>query len=154
MAAKELSTAMPMFLNSINTAFGGSEDSDFGKAMNSWSNTMETFKPGMSQYGQSKFFSFENIGNIVATSVGQLYQQRAIGNIPKILKQTGKTAKTLGKQASLAYMALTSGQDAYNSFKEAGASDQAAGIGALASMGALYGLMNIGYFEEWLFKGT
>ena len=154
MAAKELSTAMPMFLNSINTAFGGSEDSDFGKAMNSWSNTMETFKPGMSQYGQSKFFSFENIGNIVATSVGQLYQQRAIGNIPKILKQTGKTAKTIGKQASLAYMALTSGQDAYNSFKEAGASDQAAGIGALASMGALYGLMNIGYFEEWLFKGT
>ena len=115
---------------------------------------METFKPGMSQYGQSKFFSFENIGNVVATSVGQLYQQRAIGNIPKILKQTGKTAKTIGKQASLAYMALTSSQDAYNSFKEAGASDQAAGIGALASMGALYGLMNIGYFEEWLFKGT
>ena len=154
MAAKELSTAMPIFLNSINTAFGGSEDSDFGKAMNSWSNTMETFKPGMSQYGQSKFFSFENIGNIVATTVGQLYQQKAIGNIPKILKQTGKTAKKIGRQASLAYMALTSGQDAYNSFKEAGASDQTAGIGALASMGALYGLMNIDYFEEWLFKGT
>lgn len=154
MAAKELSTAMPMFLNSINTAFGGSDDNEFGKTMNTWSNKMESFKPGMSQYGQSKFFSFENIGNIIATSVGQLYQQKAIGNIPKILKQTGKTAKIVGKQASLAYMALTSGQDAYNSFKEAGASDQAAGIGALASMGALYGLMNIGYFEEWLFKGT
>jgi hypothetical protein len=34
MAAKELSTAMPMFLNSINTAFGGSDDNEFGKTMN------------------------------------------------------------------------------------------------------------------------
>lgn len=127
MAAKELGTAMPMFLQSMNTAFGGSEDSEFGQSMNSWSNRMNTFKPGMSQYGQSNFFSFENIGNIIATSVGQLYQQRAIGKIPKLLKQTGKTASKIGRQSALAYMALTSGQDAYNSFKEAGASDQVAG---------------------------
>jgi hypothetical protein len=34
MAAKELSTAMPMLLNSINTAFSGTSENEFGKAMN------------------------------------------------------------------------------------------------------------------------
>ena len=154
MLGKELGTAMPMLLQSINTAVGGSEDSEFGQAMNVWSNRMNSYKSGMSQRGQSKFFSLENIGNIVASSVGQLYQQRAIASIPKLLKQTGKVGTAVGRQSALTYMALTSGQDAYNSFKEAGASEQVAGIGALASMGALYGLMNIGYFEDWLFKGT
>ena len=34
MAAKELSTAMPMLLNSMNTAFSGTSENEFGKAMN------------------------------------------------------------------------------------------------------------------------
>ena len=51
-------------------------------------------------------------------------------------------------------MAITSSKDVYSDFKAAGASDAAAGIGMLATIGATYGLMNTDYFREWLFKGT
>jgi hypothetical protein len=51
-------------------------------------------------------------------------------------------------------MALTSSQDSYSMFKESGANDAVAGIGMLATMGALYELMNLDYFKDALFKGS
>jgi len=51
-------------------------------------------------------------------------------------------------------MALTSAQDSYDSFKAAGATDQIAGLGALASFSAMFGLMKTDYFGQWLTKGT
>ena len=55
---------------------------------------------------------------------------------------------------SLGFMAITSSEQAYSDFKNAGASDAAAGIGMLASIAALYGLMTSDYFRDQLFKGT
>lgn len=48
-----------------------------------------------------------------------------------------------------AYMALTSSGDSYSDFKNAGANDRAAAIGALANTAALFGLMRLDYFREF-----
>ena len=63
-------------------------------------------------------------------------------------------ASKLGRNLSLGFMAITSSEQAYSDFKNAGASDAAAGIGMLASIAALYGLMTSDYFRDQLFKGT
>jgi len=63
-------------------------------------------------------------------------------------------ASQIGRNLSLGFMAITSSEQAYSDFKNAGASDAAAGIGMLASIGALYGLMTSDYFRDQLFKGT
>lgn len=51
-------------------------------------------------------------------------------------------------------MAGTSSTEAYNAFKEAGASDRVAGLGMLSTMGAMYGLMNNDYFKDFWFRDT
>lgn len=68
----------------------------------------------------------------------QLMQQRAISKIPYILSKNPYTRSNvnLAKNLSYAYMSLTSAQDTYSTFKQAGANDAVAGIGMLGSMGA------------------
>lgn len=51
-------------------------------------------------------------------------------------------------------MAGTSSTQAYDIFKEAGASDRVAGLGMISVMGAMFGLMNNNYFKDFLFKGS
>ena len=51
-------------------------------------------------------------------------------------------------------MAGTSSTDAYDAFKQAGASDRVAGLGMLSVMGAMFGLMNNDYFRDFWFKDT
>ena len=46
-------------------------------------------------------------------------------------------------------MAGTSSTDAYDAFKQAGASDRVAGLGMLSVMGAMFGLMNNDYFKDF-----
>jgi hypothetical protein len=46
-------------------------------------------------------------------------------------------------------MAGTSSTEAYESFKQAGASDRTAGLGMLSVMGAMFGLMNNDYFKDF-----
>ena len=105
---------------------------------------MQTYKPGMTVDGRENFMSFENIGNMIASSVGQLYQQRMIGKIPSLFSKNPNSKAVHNLSAS--YMALTSAQDSYDSFKEAGATDRIAGLGALASFSAMFGLMKTDYF--------
>ena len=152
MAAKELATVLPVFLNSINAVITGDDENEFGQKMNKWSNRMQSYKPGMTVYGRENFMSFENIGNMIASSVGQLYQQRIIGKIPSWFSKN--PSSKVVHNLSAAYMALTSAQDSYDSFKEAGASDAVAGLGALASFSAMFGLMKTDYFGGWLTKDT
>lgn len=151
-AAKELATALPVFLNSINSIISGDNENEFGQKMNRWSNKMQSYKPGMTVDGNDNFMSFENIGNMVASSVGQLYQQRMVGKIPTWFSKNPSSSSI--HNMSAAYMALTSAQDSYDSFKAAGATDQVAGLGALASFAAMFGLMKTDYFGQWLTKGT
>nr|DAW62779.1 MAG TPA: hypothetical protein [Caudoviricetes sp.] len=86
----------------------------------------------------------------------QLFQQRVIGQIPKILTGAPESVRVqkLGRNLALAYMAGTSSQQAYSEFKNAGATDAVAGLGMLSVMGGMYGLMNMDYFRNFLFKGT
>ena len=51
-------------------------------------------------------------------------------------------------------MAGTSSTDAYDAFKQAGASDRVAGLGMLSVMGAMFALMNNDYFKDFWFKDT
>ncbi len=152
-AAKELATAMPSFLKAIDNIFDSDnqEDDEFDKKMNRFANSMQTLKMGTSEAGRG-FWTFENLMNQVATSVGQLYQQRALADIAKILPK--EIASSTGRSLSTAYMALTSSQYAYDEFKKAGATDQVAGWGALASFASMYGLMSTNYFRQWTTKGT
>ena len=151
-AAKELAAVMPIFLNSINSILTGDNKNDFGKTMNKWSNRMQSYKPGLTVEGRENFMSFENVGNMIASSVGQLYQQRMIAKLPTWFSKNANSESI--HNISAAYMALTSAQDSYDSFKAAGATDAVAGWGALASFTSMFGLMKTDYFGGWLTKGT
>ena len=97
----------------------------------------------------------ENIGEILTSSAKQLYQQKSLANLAKLVnKNDALRASNLGQVISLGYLALTSSQETYSDFRRAGASEEMAGIGMLASVAALYGLMNTEYFRDALFKGT
>lgn len=153
-AAKELVTAMPSFLKAFDNLFDSEDqtEDEFDQKMNRFANSMQTLKMGTSDAGKRGFWTFENLMNQVAMSVGQLYQQRGVAEIAKILPKE-YAAKT-GRALSTAYMALTTSQYAYDEFKNAGATDQVAGWGALASFASMYGLFSVDYFKQWLTKGT
>ena len=51
-------------------------------------------------------------------------------------------------------MAGTSSTDTYSIFKDAGASDRMAGLGTLASIGAMGLLLNNDYFRDFWYEGT
>ena len=100
-----------------------------------------------------KFLSFENIGDIVASSAGQLFQQRMIANIPNLLRKSNDATSILatskfGRNLALGYMITTSANDAYATFKEAGATDRMAGIGLLGVTSGFALLMNNNYFKD------
>lgn len=132
-----------------------------------------------SKKGSKSFWTVESIGQLVADTFGQLYQQRAAAKLaPKILKRfdtrLGKVAKynemtaagtsadeaarllgltardivsggkELNKVAatfSTAYMGIVHTSDMYNQTLNAGYDRRVAGLTALASMSALFGIM-------------
>lgn len=147
--------AMPTLLKGVNGIIGNN-DSPYGKALTQAENWVKRWAPTQSDSSKGKFMTWENLGEIVRSSALQLFSQRQVAQLSKTLLKGGDalaSSKT-GQALSLGYMALTSSTDTFSTFKEAGASDAAAGIGMLATMGALYELMNIDYFKDALFKGT
>lgn len=161
LAAKELGKLLPILFKSIEgIATGDISNSSSAQTATKIQAFFSRFDSSISDYGKQGFFTLENIGKLVADSSGQLWQQRVIGMIPakiSTLRHAGMisdNAKKWGQGMSLAYMAGTSSIDAYDSFKEAGASDRTAGLGMLSVMGAMFGLMNNDYFKEMWFKGS
>ena len=152
-ATKALATVVPTMLKGVAGIVSDNDKTVFGQAMTKWENVMQKFTDSTSDMGRGSFWSAENLGNIVSSSFGQLASQKVIGQIPRLLNPTTKNTE-LGKQLALSYMAVTSASDSYSAFREAGANDTVAGIGMLATMGAMYGLMNVEYFKDWLFKDT
>ena len=69
------------------------------------------------------------------------------------LQQLAQLQK-VGQTLSIGYMALTSAEDSYRTFKNAGASDAVAGLGFLGTAATYFGLMNNEYFKDWLFKDS
>ena len=157
-AAHAIARLAPVLGKAVNGFILGDNDNAFGQAMSKWEGRMATFDQTTSDYSREHMVTFENLGNLIGDVAGQLFQQQAVAHIPYyIQKMTGgdvKKVTDLSKNLALAYMASTSAQDTYSAFKEAGASDRAAGLGMLASTAALYKLMNIDYFRDNLFKNT
>lgn len=160
-----LASVMPTFWKAIDNAFINKED--LNPTATKLENWFKKFDSSRSEAGQG-FFTLEGIGGLVADTFGQLYQQRAAANAAKwFLDRTAKLGKLskdatqaekvawqlksleLAKQqnkwqsaAALGYMGLVSTADIYNETLNAGYDRQTAGIAALASAGALFGIMN------------
>ncbi len=150
-----LASALPTLLKGINGIIGNN-DSDFGRTLTKAEGWLKRWSPTQSDAGKGKFMSWENFGEIIRSSSIQLFSQRRVAELSRLLLKGGDTFQNtnIGQKLSLAYMALTSSQDSYSMFKESGANDAVAGIGMLATMGALYELMNLDYFKDALFKGS
>ena len=143
-AFMDLTSVLPIVGKSIDSFIAGNTDNDFGKAMNAWEGFMSKFDKSQTQYAKEHQWAFENIGDMLASSAGQLYSQRLIGQIPLLFKNHAKDLSKLtklGQQMSLGYMALTSAEDSYRDFKDAGANDVTAGLGFLATAASMYGLL-------------
>lgn len=155
-ATEALARVTPVIGKAINGIWTGDPNTEFKKNMNIFQGAMMRFDTPVTQKSQDNLVTFENFGNLVAMIGGQLTQQQAIATIPMLLngmKATDKTAKW-GQHLALSYMALTSAQDSYDTFKDAGASDRVAGWAFLANTLALRGLMGIDYFRDNVFKHT
>lgn len=166
-AALELGEFLPLLYKSIaGIAAGDTSDLSSADTANSIQGYFSRFNSSQSDYArQAGFFSAENLGEIARMASMQLFQQRAISQIPNLfskpqivdgIKLMSPEAIKWGRGLSFAYMSGTSAQHSYEAFKEAGASDRAAGLGMLATMWAFYGLMSNNYFnyEEVLFGGS
>lgn len=163
-AALELGEVFPLLYKSVaGIAYGDTSNMSSMNTVNDIQGYFSRFNSSQSDYARSSgFFSAENLGDIIASSSMQLYQQRVISRIPEFLNKLsgtkGLTANAIkwGRGLSYAYMSGTSGQYAYEAFKEAGASDRAAGLGTLATSLAFFGLMKNNYFnyDDVLFGGS
>ena len=158
-AAKELGKLFPVLFKSIEGIATGdistSRSAQTATDIQAW---FSRFDSSVSDYGRQSFWNIENLGKLIEDSSMQLFQQRVIGNIPKMFVPKNSipsgNAIKWGRGLALAYMAGTSSTEAYNAFKEAGASDRVAGLGMLSTMGAMYGLMNNDYFKDFWFRDT
>lgn len=154
-----LGQTLPVLSKALDGIITGNTDDSFGHTMSSLEAFMDRFGHSQSRDTMGKFLSFENIGDIIASSAGQLFQQRMIANVPDLLRKS-KTASTalstskFGRNLAMGYMITTSATDAYETFKEAGATDRMAGIGLLGVTAGLALLMNNNYFKDMLFTGT
>lgn len=159
-AAMELGKLLPVLYKSIEGIASGDTNSDSRKTANNIQAWFSRFDSSLTDYGKSGFFTFENIGNLVESSSAQLFQQRNIAEIPAIISKLThngaitENAMKWGRGLSLFYMTGTSSTDAYNIFKEAGASDRVAGLGMLAVMGSMGSLMSSDYFRDFWYKGS
>lgn len=155
-AGVALSQVLPTIAKSINGIVSGTNDNDVGKFFTTIESATSRFGSSVSDYSREHLVSMENLGSLIEDVSLQLFQQRVIGSIPRMLSSGKITADNvkLGQNLALAYMAATSSQEVYSEFKSAGASDRVAGLGMMASIGAMYKLMTIDYFRDSLFKGT
>lgn len=154
-AFANLASVMPTFAKAVNSIVTNNSDNEIGKSLTLLENWFGRFGETKSDKGKESFWNIESIGNILSSSARQLYEQRAVMNIAKALTSSETLRNSsLGKILSLGYLAVTSSDQAYSEFKQAGASDRAAGIGMLAVTAAFYGLLDNAYFRNQFFKGT
>ena len=155
-AITALNRVLPVLGKAIAGMANGRGEDKFTEQMNKWEGIFSRFDPSVSDYSQQNLVSFENLGNLKTSISGQLFQQRVVGSIPMLLNKYGDVAKQAewGRALSYGYMSLTSAQDSFNTFKEAGASDMVAGWAFVANAIALGSLMATDYGKGLLFKGS
>lgn len=153
-----LGSVLPTVYKSLESLITGDNPSAFAKGATGVENWFRKFEQGTSYKGRENFFSIEGIGNLLADTFGQLYQQRAAASLAKFAykipdkietaeeiakwQKTAQKQAQLGKAMSLGYMGLISAADVYNDALQGGYDRRTAGIASLASMAALFGIMN------------
>lgn len=140
-ASFALASVLPTFYKAFDHMLNGEEDSFMSSEATKLENWFRKFEGSKSQEGREGFWNLESIGQLTADIFGQLYQQRAAASLAKYFT-SGEKELELGQRFSLAYMGLISSNDVYNSALEGGYDERTAGIAALATAGALYGIMN------------
>lgn len=158
-AAAALFEFMPTFLKAVDgIATNDAMDNEFGRKMNQLETWLGRLDNSVSDRSREKLVTFENIGNMFADVTAQLFQQKAVARLPqsKLFKNWDwmRNNAKVGRALSYAYMSMTSSEEAYSIFKNAGANDATAGLAMLALMGVYYKLMSSDYFKDVLFKGT
>ena len=157
-ATMALGKALPTIGQALDGIITGSDSDDaFGRSLGKASAWLSRFDPSTSREAQNKFISWEGVGQMVADSAAQLFQQRSLINgMQNILKKMDvKDADKVASKLALGYMAATSTTDTYDTFKEAGVNDRVAGLGMLATMSGIYALMDNDYFfKDSMFKNT
>lgn len=162
-AVTGLVSALPMVVKSVDGLIENNPNSTITKKMNELDAFMSRYDRSKSRKSMEKNWTWENVGDMFADSVMQLRQQKTFSYIPQImgafdkakkLERPSEAAIKWGRNASLAFMALTSAEDSFNTFRAAGVDQRTSGVAALAYAASLYGLMNQDYFKEWLFKDT
>lgn len=151
-----LAAVLPTFYKSMEGVITGDRNTELTKSATALENWFRKFDPSMSRKGQENFFSVEGIGNLLADTFGQLYQQRAAASLSKFLYKI-PNAETAGAEAileatqkrnkaakalSLGYMGLISVADVYNDALKSGYDKRTAGLASLMSAAALFGIMN------------
>lgn len=156
-AAMMTAQAVPTLMKSINGIItNDNENTQLGQGLTKWENYMSRFQSSVSDESRNKLITFENFGSLINQVGGQLFEQRMVGMIPKLFGKYGDTlaGAQLGRRLAQTYMAATSSINTYQDFKNAGATDRAAGVAMLATMGAFWKLMDQDYYKDVLFKGT
>lgn len=151
-----LNRVLPVLGKAIEGIAGSDGRDEFSKKMNQYEGWFAKFDPSVSDRSQEHMVTFENLGSLISSVSGQLFQQKMVGAIPMLLNKSGDIAKNAqwGRYLAYGYMGLTSAQESYDVFKQAGASDTVAGWAFIANMIALNGLMATDYGKGLLFKGT
>lgn len=156
-AAGALLEFMPTFLKSVDGFFTNDAMSNsFGKTMNTLEGFAARFDQSVSDESQQRMLTLENVGKMFGDVSLQLFTQKAVANIPRLLTKNPKiwnNAK-LASGLSYAYMSATSAQEAYGIFKQAGADDRTAGLAMWAMMGVYYKLMSADYYKHALFRNS
>lgn len=157
-ALMDFSSVLPVFAKSIDGFVTGNTTDPFGKSMTKWESMMARFDRSQTNYAKEHQWSWENVADMLGSSAGQLYSQRILGE--GWMKMFAKNSKDLAKlqktaqNISLGYMALTSAEESYSAFKNAGANDSVAGLGFILTAASMYGMMSHEYFKDWLFKDS
>lgn len=157
-ASLGLLSIMPTFLKAIDSLYTGDEQTAVKSTLREMENWFRKYdsSQSLSRHGKESFFSYESIGNLLGDVFGQIHEQRAAASLAKYIKpiansptdlvgdiiEMQKKQNRVGQALSLGYMSLVSAANVYDDAKRGGYGDRVAGAAALASAGALFGIMN------------
>lgn len=155
-ATVNLVSVMPTFYKALEGIITGDERTSATKGATSVENWFKKFDNSFSKHGREHFFSYESMMSQLGDVFGQLYQQRAAYDLAKrVLKYDPSKFKNIaeyeaaikkltktGQAMSIGYMALTSTANIYGEALNAGYDRRTAGLAAIASALASFGIMN------------
>lgn len=156
-AAKGIGQSMAALGKGLDSIITGSDDNEFGRNLTKMENWLARFDTSKSDYGnQHMWTSAETYGDLIGSTVKQLFEQRVVASIPQHLKFLGKNIQRskMGQNMAIAYMAATSAKESYQAGIEAGLGDRQAGLLLMASTAAMWKLMDSDYGRSTLFKGS